>query len=63
MSKSLGNTIELGMSSDEIRRAVFAMYTDPNHLVGQNDPGQVGGQYGVRLSGCLPPPTRPWWPR
>ncbi|MDX7642527.1 tryptophan--tRNA ligase [Aeromonas caviae] len=32
MSKSLGNTIELGMSSDEIRQAVFAMYTDPNHL-------------------------------
>lgn len=42
MSKSLGNTIELGMSSGEIKQAVFAMYTDPNHLK-VNDPGQVEG--------------------
>ncbi len=42
MSKSLGNTIELGMSSDEIKQAVFAMYTDPNHLK-VSDPGQVEG--------------------
>jgi len=32
MSKSLGNTIELGMSAEEVKQAVFAMYTDPNHL-------------------------------
>ena len=42
MSKSLGNTIELGMSIDEIKQAVFAMYTDPNHLK-VSDPGQVEG--------------------
>lgn len=42
MSKSLGNTIELGMSVEEVKQAVFAMYTDPNHLK-VNDPGQVEG--------------------
>ncbi|MGY3866205.1 tryptophan--tRNA ligase [Aeromonas bivalvium] len=42
MSKSLGNTIELGMSEEAIRQAVFAMYTDPNHLR-VSDPGQVEG--------------------
>lgn len=42
MSKSLGNTIELGMSAEEIKQAVFAMYTDPHHLR-VSDPGQVEG--------------------
>lgn len=42
MSKSLGNTIELGMSSDELKQAVFSMYTDPNHLMVE-DPGRVEG--------------------
>ncbi|MFM4703791.1 tryptophan--tRNA ligase [Aeromonas bivalvium] len=42
MSKSLGNTIELGMSEEAIRQAVFAMYTDPHHL-GVSDPGKVEG--------------------
>ncbi|BCV56956.1 tryptophan--tRNA ligase [Shewanella algae] len=42
MSKSLGNTIELGMSSDELKQAVFSMYTDPNHLMVE-DPGKVEG--------------------
>ncbi|MGB6187449.1 MAG: tryptophan--tRNA ligase [Aeromonas molluscorum] len=42
MSKSLGNTIELGMSEAEIKQAVHAMYTDPNHLK-LSDPGQVEG--------------------
>ena len=42
MSKSLGNTIELGMSAEEVKQAVFAMYTDPNHLK-VSDPGQVEG--------------------
>ncbi|MGI3004343.1 tryptophan--tRNA ligase [Shewanella algae] len=42
MSKSLGNTIELGMSSDELKQAVFSMYTDPNHLRVE-DPGRVEG--------------------
>ncbi|WP_345846960.1 tryptophan--tRNA ligase [Shewanella algae] len=42
MSKSLGNTIELGMSSDELKQAVFSMYTDPNHLKVE-EPGRVEG--------------------
>ncbi len=42
MSKSLGNTLTLSASEDEIHRAVSAMYTDPNHLR-VTDPGQVEG--------------------
>ncbi|OHX12959.1 tryptophan--tRNA ligase [Chromobacterium sphagni] len=42
MSKSLGNTITLSASADEIRQAVKMMYTDPNHLR-VADPGQVEG--------------------
>ena len=46
MSKSLGNTIELGMSAEEVKQAVLAMYTDPNHLK-VSDPGQVEGNTAV----------------
>ncbi|MEC5161126.1 tryptophanyl-tRNA synthetase [Janthinobacterium sp. CG_23.3] len=42
MSKSLGNTINLGASADEIRAAVKKVYTDPLHLRVQ-DPGHVEG--------------------
>ncbi|HAV0434118.1 tryptophan--tRNA ligase [Klebsiella oxytoca] len=42
MSKSLGNTLTLSASEEEIRRAVSAMYTDPNHLR-VADPGQTEG--------------------
>lgn len=42
MSKSLGNTLTLGASADEISQAVKMMYTDPNHLR-VADPGQVDG--------------------
>ncbi|WP_445115231.1 tryptophan--tRNA ligase [Acinetobacter sp. WZC-1] len=42
MSKSLGNTIVLDASDKEIKKAVNAMYTDPNHLRIE-DPGQVEG--------------------
>lgn len=42
MSKSLGNAINLGASEREIRSAVKAMYTDPNHLR-VDDPGVVEG--------------------
>jgi tryptophanyl-tRNA synthetase len=41
-SKSLNNTIFLSDSPDEIKRKVFTMYTDPNHLK-ISDPGQVEG--------------------
>ncbi len=42
MSKSGGNAIALSASSDEIRSAVRAMYTDPNHLRVE-DPGCIEG--------------------
>ncbi|MEW7867443.1 tryptophan--tRNA ligase [Aeromonas diversa] len=42
MSKSLGNTITLGMDADALRQAVFSMYTDPHHLRA-SDPGRVEG--------------------
>jgi tryptophanyl-tRNA synthetase len=42
MSKSLGNTINLGDSADAIRAAVKQVYTDPLHLK-VSDPGHVEG--------------------
>jgi tryptophanyl-tRNA synthetase len=42
MSKSLGNTINLGATADEIRAAVKQVYTDPLHLRVQ-DPGHLEG--------------------
>ena len=42
MSKSLGNTLALSASPDEIRAAVKRMYTDRTHLRVQ-DPGHVEG--------------------
>lgn len=42
MSKSLGNTINLGASPDEIRAAVKKVYTDPLHLRVE-DPGHLEG--------------------
>jgi tryptophanyl-tRNA synthetase len=41
-SKSLGNAIPLGAESEEIRRLVRAMYTDPGHIRA-SDPGCVEG--------------------
>ncbi|HEY6028667.1 MAG TPA: tryptophan--tRNA ligase [Pseudolabrys sp.] len=42
MSKSQGNALALSASSDDIRRAVHLMYTDPKHLRA-GDPGVVEG--------------------
>jgi tryptophanyl-tRNA synthetase len=42
MSKSLGNTINLGSTADEIRAAVKKVYTDPLHLRVE-DPGHLEG--------------------
>jgi len=42
MSKSLGNTINLYSSNDEITKAVRAMFTDPTHIK-VSDPGKVDG--------------------
>ena len=40
MSKSLGNTIFLSDSAEQIEKKVMSMYTDPNHL-NINDPGNT----------------------
>jgi tryptophanyl-tRNA synthetase len=42
MSKSLGNTINLGATADEVRAAVKKIYTDPLHLR-VADPGHLEG--------------------
>lgn len=42
MSKSLGNSIYLSDSEDEIQKKVMSMYTDPNHIRVE-DPGQIEG--------------------
>lgn len=42
MSKSLGNTIELAASAEEVKKAVKAMYTDPGRIRA-TDPGKVEG--------------------
>lgn len=42
MSKTMGNTINLGASEKEISAAVKSMYTDPNHLRVE-DPGKIEG--------------------
>ena len=42
MSKSLGNCIYLSDESDEIKKKVKSMFTDPNHLRVE-DPGKVEG--------------------
>ena len=42
MSKSLGNCIYLSEESDEIKKKVMSMFTDPNHLRVE-DPGKVEG--------------------
>lgn len=42
MSKSLGNTIWLGATEEDITKAVKGMYTDPDHLR-VADPGKVEG--------------------
>lgn len=42
MSKSLNNCIYLGDSSEQVRRRVMSMYTDPNRIR-PTDPGRVEG--------------------
>ena len=42
MTKSLGNTINLDDSSEEIKRKIMGMFTDPNRLRA-TDPGKVEG--------------------
>lgn len=54
MSKSLGSTIALGASPDEITKAVNHMCTDPNHLQ-VSDPGQVEGNVVFAFLGAFEP--------
>lgn len=42
MSKSLGNCIYLSDTSEEVRKKVMGMYTDPDHLRVE-DPGKIEG--------------------
>ncbi len=42
MSKSLNNSLHLSASANDIRAAVYAMYTDPQHIR-VSDPGQIEG--------------------
>lgn len=42
MSKSIGNCIYLSDPADEVRRKIFDMYTDPDHLR-VSDPGRIEG--------------------
>ena len=42
MSKSIGNCIYLSDSSEEVKRKVMSMYTDPNHIK-IDDPGKIEG--------------------
>lgn len=42
MSKSLGNCIYLSDSSEELKKKVMSMYTDPNHIKVE-DPGKIEG--------------------
>ena len=42
MGKSLGNTINLGDSEEELRKKVFSVYTDPTRIR-STDPGHIEG--------------------
>ncbi|AOJ76934.1 tryptophan--tRNA ligase [Burkholderia ubonensis] len=57
MSKSLGNAIALGATSDEITKAVNSMYTDPNHSR-VSDPGQVEGNVVFAFLDAFEPDTQ-----
>lgn len=42
MSKSIGNCIYLSDSEEEIKKKIFSMYTDPDHIK-IDDPGKIEG--------------------
>ena len=54
MSKSLGNTITLSDSAEEIEKKVMMMYTDPNHLKVE-DPGEIEGNVVFQYLDLLDP--------
>jgi len=57
MSKSMGNTINLGATEKEIRTAVRSMYTDPDHLKVE-DPGKIEGNVVFTYLDAFHPDTK-----
>jgi len=57
MSKSMGNTINLGATEKEIRTAVGSMYTDPAHLKVE-DPGKIEGNVVFTYLDAFHPDTK-----
>ena len=63
MSKSLGNCIYLSDSSEEVRKRVMSMYTDPDHIRVE-DPGKVEGNtvFTYLDAFCQPEHFVKYWP-
>ncbi|WP_415062298.1 tryptophan--tRNA ligase [Bdellovibrio sp.] len=57
MSKSLGNSIQLSESYEQIKKKVQKMYTDPHHLH-IDDPGQVEGNVVFTFLDAFDPDTK-----
>ena len=63
MSKSLGNCIYLSDTSEEVRKRVMSMYTDPDHIRVE-DPGKVEGNtvFTYLDAFCRPEHFAQYWP-
>ncbi|MBO5679512.1 MAG: tryptophan--tRNA ligase [Bacteroidaceae bacterium] len=63
MSKSLGNCIYLSDSSEEVRKRVMSMYTDPDHIRVE-DPGKIEGNtvFTYLDAFCRPEHFTQYWP-
>lgn len=63
MSKSLGNCIYLSDSSEEVRKRVMSMYTDPDHIRVE-DPGKIEGNtvFTYLDAFCRPEHFAQYWP-
>lgn len=63
MSKSLGNCIYLSDSSEEVRKRVMSMYTDPDHIRVE-DPGKIEGNtvFTYLDAFCHPEHFAQYWP-
>ena len=63
MSKSLGNCIYLSDSSEEVRKRVMSMYTDPDHIRVE-DPGKIEGNtvFTYLDAFCKPEHFAKYWP-
>ena len=63
MSKSLGNCIYLSDSSEEVRKRVMSMYTDPDHIRVE-DPGKIEGNtvFTYLDAFCRPEHFAKYWP-